>query len=143
MIMNELNTNLIEAAKEKFPAKGQLANILMDTLYMGKEAIYRRLRGEVPFTFQEAAIISKELGISLDRIAGVSFSNNAMFDINVVDHGNPFETYYDFLNKQVIPYAAGRSECLIRYSLQCNSADTISEARTSGQVPFLQVDVSE
>ena len=61
MIMNELNTNLIEAAKEKFPAKGQLANILMDTLYMGKEAIYRRLRGEVPFTFQEAAIISKEL----------------------------------------------------------------------------------
>ena len=42
MIMNELNTNLIEAAKEKFPAKGQLANILMDTLYMGKEAIYRR-----------------------------------------------------------------------------------------------------
>ena len=63
MIMNELNTNLIEAAKEKFPAKGQLANILMDTLYMGKEAIYRRLRGEVPFTFQEAAIISKELGI--------------------------------------------------------------------------------
>lgn len=99
--MNELNTNLIEAAKEKFPAKGQLANILMDTLYMGKEAIYRRLRGEVPFTFQEAAIISKELGISLDRIAGVSFSNNAMFDINVVDHGNPFETYYDFLNKHV------------------------------------------
>ena len=52
MIMNELNTNLIEAAKERFPAKGQLANILMDTLYMGKEAIYRRLRGEVPFTFQ-------------------------------------------------------------------------------------------
>jgi DNA-binding phage protein len=89
MIMNELNTNLIEAAKEKFPAKGQLANILMDTLYMGKEAIYRRLRGEVPFTFQEAAIISKELGISLDRIAGVSFSNNAMFDINVVDHATP------------------------------------------------------
>ena len=38
MIVNELNTNLIEAAKEKFPAKGQLANILMDTLYMGKEA---------------------------------------------------------------------------------------------------------
>ena len=33
MIMNELNTNLIEAAKEKFPAKGQLANTLMDTLY--------------------------------------------------------------------------------------------------------------
>lgn len=63
MIMNELNTNLIEAAKEKFPAKGQLANILMDTLYMGKEAIYRRLRGEVPFTFQEAALFQKNWDI--------------------------------------------------------------------------------
>ena len=62
MIMNELNTNLIEAAKEKFPAKGQLANILMDTLYMGQEAIYRRLRGEVPFTFQEAAHYFKRTG---------------------------------------------------------------------------------
>ncbi len=41
MIMNELNTNLIEAAKKRFPAKGQLANILMDTLYMGKEAARR------------------------------------------------------------------------------------------------------
>ena len=91
MIMNELNTNLIEAAKEKFPAKGQLANILMDTLYMGKEAIYRRLRGEVPFTFQEAAIyFQKNWGYPLDRIAGVSFSNNAMFRIiNVVDHRQP------------------------------------------------------
>ena len=29
MIMNELNTNLIEAAKEKFPAKGQLAIFLI------------------------------------------------------------------------------------------------------------------
>ena len=62
MIMNELNTNLIEAAKERFPAKGQLANILMDTLYMGKEAIYRRLRGEVPFTFRKQPLFQKNWG---------------------------------------------------------------------------------
>ena len=53
MIINELNTGLIEAAKEKVPAGANLANTLMDTLYIGKEAIYRRLRGEVPLHWQK------------------------------------------------------------------------------------------
>ena len=35
---NNPNANLIEAMKEKLPLKGQLADMLMDTLYIGKEA---------------------------------------------------------------------------------------------------------
>ncbi len=53
MIINELNTGLIEAAKEKVPAGANLANTLMDILYIGKEAIYRRLRGEVHLHWQK------------------------------------------------------------------------------------------
>ena len=49
MITNELNTGLVNAVREKLPSKENLANTLMDILYIGKEAIYRRLRGEVPF----------------------------------------------------------------------------------------------
>ena len=49
---NNPNANLIEAMKEKLPLKGQLADMLMDTLYIGKEAVYRSLRCEVPFTLQ-------------------------------------------------------------------------------------------
>lgn len=48
MITNELNTGLVNAVREKLPSKDNLANALMDILYIGKEAIYRRLRGEVP-----------------------------------------------------------------------------------------------
>jgi len=59
MITNDPNTNLIEAMKEKLPLKGKLADMLMD---IGKEAVYRRLRGEVPFTLQEAALVSRKLG---------------------------------------------------------------------------------
>ena len=66
-MQNELNTSLIEAVKEKLPLKENLANLLIDTLYIGKEAIYRRLRGEVPFTLEEAALISRKLGVSLDN----------------------------------------------------------------------------
>ena len=38
MMINELNTGLIEALKEKLPPKTNLANLLMDTLYIGREA---------------------------------------------------------------------------------------------------------
>jgi len=67
MITNDPNTNLIEAMKEKLPLKGKLADMLMDKLFIrqktaGKEAVYRRLRGEVPFTLQEAALVSRKLG---------------------------------------------------------------------------------
>ena len=60
----KLNTSLIEASKKKnCQLKENLANLLIDTLYIGKEAIYRRLCGEVPFTLEEAALISRKLGV--------------------------------------------------------------------------------
>lgn len=101
MITNELNTTLIEAVRDKLSTKANLANTLMDILYLGREAIYRRLRGEVPFTLAEAAVISRKMGVSLDNIVGVSFSNNAVFDMNVVHHENPFDTYYSIIDKYV------------------------------------------
>ena len=101
MITNELNTGLVNAVREKLPPKENLANALMDILYIGKEATYRRLRGEVPFTLAEAAILSRKLGISLDTIIGTSFRENAVFDMNIVDCSQPYETYYSILEKQV------------------------------------------
>ena len=53
MTTDLLNNNLIEALKMKIPDGANLANELMDVLYIGKEAVYRRLRGEVPFTLAE------------------------------------------------------------------------------------------
>ena len=61
MITNDPNTNLIEAMKEKLPLKGKLADMLMDTLYIGKEDVYRRLRGEVPFTLQVREMKPKKI----------------------------------------------------------------------------------
>lgn len=96
-----LNTSLIEAMKERIPDGANLANTLMDILYIGKEAVYRRLRGEVPFTLNEASIISKKMGVSLDQIVGISFTNNAMFNLNLLHYSDPLKTYYTILNHYV------------------------------------------
>lgn len=107
MIANQLNTALIEAVKQKLPVQDSLAKTLMDILYIGKEAVYRRLRGEVPFTLSEASIISRKIGISLDRVVGTSFNNHAVFDINGVNPAHPFDTYYAMIDRY-----AGIFQCI-------------------------------
>jgi len=47
---NAVVNELISTMREVTPKEGNLANVLMDLLCMSKEAIYRRLRGEVAFT---------------------------------------------------------------------------------------------
>ena len=94
----KLNTGLIDAIRERMPDGANVANILMDLLYIGKEAVYRRLRGEVPFTLSEAAVISQKLGVSLDKLTGASFGGNALFDLNLLHYDNPVETYYSIID---------------------------------------------
>lgn len=101
MTTDNLNDNLIEAIKLKIPEGKNLANILMDSLCIGKEAVYRRLRGEVPFTFAEASVISKKLGVSLDQIVGTTYTNNAMFDLNLLNYSEPIETYASIIEHYV------------------------------------------
>lgn len=95
------NDELIRAMKAKLPKGVYLANKLIDVLCLGKEAIYRRLRGEVPFTLAEAATISREMKISLDRLAGAPSGTNAIFDLNVIHYKDPIETYYAIVDGYV------------------------------------------
>jgi hypothetical protein len=101
-----LNENFIEAIKEKIPNSVNLASVLMDTLYIGKEAVYRRLRGEVPFTFTEASIISNSLGVSLDQVSGINSPKNALFALNVIDHKHPIDTYHAQIENYIRIYKA-------------------------------------
>lgn len=67
----ELHEKFLEVLKEKIPERGKTASFLIDLLFIEKEAVYRRLRGEVPFTFAEIALITRKLNISLDSILEV------------------------------------------------------------------------
>ena len=64
--------------KERIPQGQNLANYLTDTLYMGKEAVYRPASRKVAFTFDEIAVISHNLGISIDQIIGNHLTNGPL-----------------------------------------------------------------
>ncbi|MDR1415560.1 MAG: hypothetical protein LBI96_07100 [Odoribacteraceae bacterium] len=69
----------IETMRLKINPGENLAVHLTGVLPLGKEAIYRRLRGEVPFTFGEVALIAGNLGISLDELLGVKLMASIPF----------------------------------------------------------------
>jgi len=62
----------IELLHEKFPKKAQLTYEIMNLLYLEREATYRRLRKDVPFTANEIATIANTWNISLDNVIGVN-----------------------------------------------------------------------
>ncbi len=67
---SQLNDKLIHAMRDRLPEGENLAHVLMDILSLGKEAAYRRLRGDIMFTFEDVAKISRKFGFSLDKIIG-------------------------------------------------------------------------
>ena len=99
MTKNYIVKELINEMKERIPRGQNLANYLTDTLYMGKEAVYRRLRGEVAFTFDEIAVISHNLDISIDQIIGNHLPNRVTFDLNLLHSPNLMESYHEIIER--------------------------------------------
>lgn len=64
----QLNELFISLVKEKIKDDKKLVSVLSDILNLQKEAIYRRLRNEVVFTFSEIVSICCSLSISLEQI---------------------------------------------------------------------------
>ena len=100
---NQLNDELVAAIRNNVSDDINIANLLMDILSMGKEAVYRRLRGDVPFTLEEAFQISSKLSISLDNTVNIKNSKHAFYDLdldlnlNLNEQKNPLDYYCEKL----------------------------------------------
>lgn len=96
---NQLNDELVAAIRNNISEDVNIANLLMEVLSMGKEAVYRRLRGDVPFTFEEVSRISSKLYISLDNIVNTRNTKHAFYDLdlNLRELKNPLDHYCEKL----------------------------------------------
>ncbi len=93
---NELNSKLIISIKEALPPQIKVATYLMDLLSIGREAVYRRIRGDVSFDLEELSVISKALSISIDDVLGKN-DTTALFSINMIQEESFFEQYCNSL----------------------------------------------
>ncbi|MGV6860959.1 MAG: hypothetical protein ACWA41_04255 [Putridiphycobacter sp.] len=93
MIEDDFNQAIISKIKSKLLPKEKLSDIFQQELNLSLDAVYRRIRGDVPFTLYEAKILSNKYNFSLDdvnvKVRGkVTFNYNPSSTINV-----NFESY--------------------------------------------------
>ena len=88
MKRDSIQRYLLGVLENKIPDKSKLIELLMETLFIEKGAVYRRLRGEVPFSFYEVAMIAEKLGISLNNlIAGkAELIESFVIDMSDIDY---------------------------------------------------------
>lgn len=84
---------------ENFTKKRELVDFISDTLFLERDSVYRRLRGEVQFSLQEACIIAEKLSISIDEITQSIPLKSRPFQYKIIDYTNPDEIDYEMCNK--------------------------------------------
>lgn len=75
-----LNKSVLNKIIEIIPENIKPVNYFMDTLDLGKESAYRRLRGEKPLSFEEIYKLSLDLNFSLDEILENKKNNTFSFN---------------------------------------------------------------
>ncbi|MDR1876091.1 MAG: hypothetical protein LBQ84_00550 [Flavobacteriaceae bacterium] len=95
-VRERINASLVSSMKNNIPEGENLADILTGILNVGKESVYRRLRGEVPFTFEEVVKISRKLRVSLDNIVNEE-KEHAVFSLHLIPSIDFMEDYYKAL----------------------------------------------
>lgn len=89
-----IHEKFVGAIREKIPHKATLTNTLVDILSLEREAVYRRMRGDVAFSFAEIAAIAHKLGISLDNLVGAHSTRSRPYQLSLVEYVDPIEDDY-------------------------------------------------
>ena len=94
MKKDDIHRNLLRAIEKKMPDKSALVEMLMDILFLEKGAVYRRLRGEVPFTFIEIVHIAEKLDLSLNSLVYAESVRKNRFELAFIEYAAMNETEY-------------------------------------------------
>lgn len=94
---SEVNQIFAETLYTYFPDKKSLIQFLTDNLDLSKESIQRRLRNDIPFTFEEICCIVSLLDISVDRLIGLNKTGSAFFDLYMHKSEDPVKIYAETL----------------------------------------------
>lgn len=120
-MLAKLNAAFVESVYAHVPDHSNPSLMLSQTLHVGREAAYRRLRGEVPFSFGEAAALSSRLNFSLDGAAGAVKAGNVHFRLKLANLQSPLETYDELLRRETRFYNEIACDSTARIATATNS----------------------
>jgi len=91
---NKLKEKLIQKILECIPSNIKSIDYLMDILELGRESVYRRLKGDIPFTLKEVMSLSANLGFSVDELISEAKAELATFGITSKDSLNAQQSFH-------------------------------------------------
>jgi len=98
---NEWHDSFLEALYKKYPQKPQLTEALMDLLSIEREAVYRRLRGDVVFPASEIIKIASCWDISLDEMLGIDSSQLQLFKVLMLQYTSPTKQGLEVMQQKI------------------------------------------
>ena len=78
---------------ENIPENIKPIDFLTELLNIGKESAYRRMRSEIPFTFDEITKLALELNFSIDEIIGKNKEERIFLDLQVNSSSSHDESF--------------------------------------------------
>ncbi len=99
--INERLNTIIEG---HVPKGKRVVPFLMEILNTSRESAYRRVRNEISYTLEEAALISSKLSISIDDILGSMNKEKAFFYINKTNFLSPTDSYITMIENTINTY---------------------------------------
>lgn len=78
---DELKDKLTKKILESIPPNIKSTDYLMDILELGRESVYRRLKGDIAFTLKEIMVLSSNLGFSVDELLAETNPERAIFGL--------------------------------------------------------------
>lgn len=102
---DRLQQALLEQIIASFEKKSDAVEELSSLLNLGKDAIYRRLRGDTILTPEEISLLAGTFGISIDNLV-FQGADSVIFNMsNVSGKINSFQDFFDDLNANVQGFA--------------------------------------
>jgi hypothetical protein len=96
-----LKTEVLRAIQAQLPPTVDVTGVLSRILSIERKTMYRKLNKEIPFSFDELAVLSTELDLSLDGIVASSSSKNKFFLLKALNHIEPDDTDYDMMEEYI------------------------------------------
>lgn len=104
--MKSINDKLIDVVRRQTREGDNTVDLLTDILPLSKEAAYRRLRGEISFTLNEAITICQKFNISIDNLIGVKSEDKMVFHVHPIFPDNYLEKYEKLLSETLYAFQA-------------------------------------
>jgi len=97
--MENLKSTIATKILATIPSRVKPIDYLMDTLDISRESVYRRIRGDISFTLEEIAILSINLGFSIDDLIMKDMPSRVFFDLNVNSTHDPSDIFITILQQ--------------------------------------------